>query len=274
MFPPKKILFPVDFSERCASVAPMAETFTRRFQSELTLLHVLPPEALDVPFTPAQAALETFVAHKLAGIETKQVLLHGDPAGEIVRFAQEQNSDLIMMPTHGYGPFRRFLFGSVTAKVLHDARPAVWTDVHAEEIVSHRETSFHCVACALDLSEKSQSAMRWAAQFCAETGARLLLVHAIPLVVYAANEFSYWNWQQELTDAAREQIDCLQRREGTHATVDIVTGAVPYAVRAAAEGAHADLLVIGRSLDDGQAGRLRTHAYPIIQHSPCPAVSV
>lgn len=141
MFPPKKILFPVDFSERCASVAPMAETFTRRFQSELTLLHVLPPEALDVPFTPAQAALETFAAHKLAGIETKQVLLHGDPAGEIVRFAQEQNSNLIMMPTHGYGPFRRFLFGSVTAKVLHDARPPVWTDVHAEEIVSYRDRS-------------------------------------------------------------------------------------------------------------------------------------
>ena len=25
------------------------------------------------------------------------------------------------MPTHGYGPFRRFILGSNTAKVLHDA---------------------------------------------------------------------------------------------------------------------------------------------------------
>ena len=32
-----------------------------------------------------------------------------------------------MMPTHGCGPLRRFLLGSVTAKVLHDVSTAVWT---------------------------------------------------------------------------------------------------------------------------------------------------
>jgi hypothetical protein len=35
--------------------------------------------------------------------------------------------DLIVTPTHGYGLFRRFLFGSATLKVLHDAACPVWT---------------------------------------------------------------------------------------------------------------------------------------------------
>ena len=50
MFPPKKILFPVDFSERCTDAARMAETFTGHFQAELTLLHVVEPLTYnDVP---------------------------------------------------------------------------------------------------------------------------------------------------------------------------------------------------------------------------------
>jgi nucleotide-binding universal stress UspA family protein len=50
MFPPKKILFPVDFSVRCTDAARMAETFTGHFQAELTLLHVVEPLTYnDVP---------------------------------------------------------------------------------------------------------------------------------------------------------------------------------------------------------------------------------
>src|SRR5580658_8672250 len=41
MFPPKRILFPVDFSERSSDAARMVETFAGHFQAEVTLLHVL-----------------------------------------------------------------------------------------------------------------------------------------------------------------------------------------------------------------------------------------
>ena len=43
-----------------------------------------------------------------------------NPPIRIVSYAREHTIDLIMMPTHGYGPFRSLLIGSVTAKVLHD----------------------------------------------------------------------------------------------------------------------------------------------------------
>lgn len=51
----------------------------------------------------------------------KRVLRSGEPAAEIVAYANNHDSDLIIMPTHGYGVFRRRLLGSITAKVLHDS---------------------------------------------------------------------------------------------------------------------------------------------------------
>jgi nucleotide-binding universal stress UspA family protein len=54
-------------------------------------------------------------------VETECVVLQGDPARQFVDFAHSSNTDLIVMPTHGYGQFRQFILGSITAKVLHDA---------------------------------------------------------------------------------------------------------------------------------------------------------
>ena len=60
-------------------------------------------------------------------------MLEGDASEVITKYAAEHGTDLIMMPTHGYGVFRGLLLGSVTAKVLHDAVCPVWTAVHVEE---------------------------------------------------------------------------------------------------------------------------------------------
>jgi nucleotide-binding universal stress UspA family protein len=57
----------------------------------------------------------------------------GDVTGEIVDYAARARADLIAMPSHGAGSFRRMLLGSTTAKVLHDAEIPVWTAPHAPE---------------------------------------------------------------------------------------------------------------------------------------------
>ena len=52
---------------------------------------------------------------------------------KIVEFAHNKDVDLIMMPTHGVSGYRNMLLGSVTVKVLHEAKCPVWTATHAEE---------------------------------------------------------------------------------------------------------------------------------------------
>ncbi|MBV8819297.1 MAG: universal stress protein, partial [Acidobacteriaceae bacterium] len=61
----------------------------------------------------AQRALETFLNVEFTGLRTRQVLLDGDPARQIIEYAHEQSCDLIFMSTHGHGPFRRLLLAQV-----------------------------------------------------------------------------------------------------------------------------------------------------------------
>src|SRR5260370_967020 len=143
-----KILVPVDFADRSAVAVRYAGELALHFHSELILMHVLPPlhseygmqitgsMLVDVYRSRADQAerdLNAFEPEALAGLNARRLLLHGDPASKIVELAQREHVDLIAMPTHGYGPFRRFILGSNTAKVLHDADCPVWTGVHMEE---------------------------------------------------------------------------------------------------------------------------------------------
>ncbi len=148
MVPLSKILLPVDFSERCLGAARYAESLAAHFQAEIGLLHVVEPlrydfgelefagsvanEVMRSRAALARQQLEAFLESELAGARVSRVLLEGDPARRIVEYAHEQQVGLIAMPTHGYGPFRRFILGSVTAKVLHDADCPVLTGVHLE----------------------------------------------------------------------------------------------------------------------------------------------
>ena len=264
MFPPKKILFPVDFSERSVAFAPMVRALADRFSGELTLLHVeSPSREIPEPISACER-LEQFAKRpEFEGLDVRTLILQGNPAEQIVNFAHEQKSDLIVMPTHGYGPVRRFLLGSVTLKVLHDAWCPVWTDAHMEDVTSSQAPpgQFRNIVCAVDLGDQSHPTLHWASQFAEETGARLRVVYAIPR-------------RGVVESQAKERVESLQVSEGTHGEVAIVGGEVAEAVGSAAEEAHADLLVIGRTVDDRLLGRLRTHSYPIIRHSPCPVVSV
>jgi nucleotide-binding universal stress UspA family protein len=86
--------------------------------------------------------------------------------------------DLIMMMTHGHGPFRRLLLGSVLAKVLHDCECPVWTGVHTDEFVAHDPRRLQLILSAVDNPAKDASVVDWAQAFAKETGAEVRTIHA------------------------------------------------------------------------------------------------
>jgi nucleotide-binding universal stress UspA family protein len=53
------------------------------------------------------------------GLETEAKLLAGDPAKEIVAYADSIDADLIVVGSHGYGAISGALIGSVSRGVLH-----------------------------------------------------------------------------------------------------------------------------------------------------------
>jgi nucleotide-binding universal stress UspA family protein len=275
MFQIKKILFPTDFSERALGASHYAGEMAGRFQAELKILNVVGRRE-DVFFAPefggtslleqyenrmldAKKAMKDYLKEEFEQFEVVREVLEGDPAGEIVRYAERNGTDLIMMPSHGYGVFRRYILGSVTAKVLHDAHCPVWTAAHTEHAPPLEKIRYRKVLCAVDLGPLTAKALAWANGFAQEHQAELVVVHAVA-------------WEP-LRAQAEESIDQLLSDERVAARVVVEEGEASKVVDEVAAREEADLLVISRG-SAAETGRLRTNAYAIIRSSPCPVISV
>jgi nucleotide-binding universal stress UspA family protein len=282
-----KILLPVDFSERSALAVRYARELALHFHSELILAHVLPPlhSEFGIEITgsmlvdiyrsrvdQAERELNAFEPEALAGLNVRRLLLHGDPATKIVELTHQEHIDLIAMPTHGYGPFRRFILGSNTAKVLHDADCPVWTGVHIEE--AHPvDAPFRKILCAVDLGPQSARALGWASWLQREFHGHLTLIHAIAARAEPLDEPDL-SWRSGIREIAEEELLRLQRDVGAEADLLLEAGEPARVICSAAARTGAGTLVIGRGSAAGNFGRLRTNSYALIRPSPCPVVSV
>ncbi|HEV3332260.1 MAG TPA: universal stress protein [Bryobacteraceae bacterium] len=275
-----RILAPVEFSERCVGAVRYAKMLAEHFGAELVLLHVLapPPPEMGADACRRRAGqleqqLTEFLADELAGVSVRRVLLEGDPAATIVAYAHEQQAGLILMPTHGFGPFRRFILGSNTAKVLHDADRPVWTGAHMEETPPGPSSTIANILCAVDLGPQSAKALSWAVALQNQFAARLTLLHAT-LAIPAMAKGAEANWNVVVRAAAQKELELLQKQRGATADLLVEAGEPAQVIAAAASRLHADVVVIARGSAAGGFGRLRTNAYAVIRQSPCPVVSV
>ena len=274
-----KILIPIDFSERCLGAARFAIPLAERFHSEITFLHVEPPPENDSEWNAeheehAEKQLRDFLCAAFAHLDVKRIRRVGsDIAGEIVKYAREQQSDLVMMPTHGYGAFRRLLLGSVTAKVLHDTDCPVWTGVHLAQGPPAEWINPTVVLCAVDAAPVNENPLLWASQIASGLDAALLLVHVEPRLESPGEEYYSHEYHRRVLEEAKRKMEQLQGFVSTNAQVFIEAGNIPRAVCAAVKRVEADLLVIGRGGGAGP-GRLGLNAYGIIRESPCPVISV
>jgi len=286
----QRILFPVDFSKQDHEAAPFVKAMAARFRSEVILLHVVgvvpawygatEADSLN-PIADLKSLMEEctqrlcrHLSDELAGLWVKRQVELGDPAKEIEKYARDQKIDLIMMPTHGYGSFRRFLLGSVTAKVLHDTDCPVWTGVHSERLWSQKQYQWHRFLCAVDADPRDAPLLRWAAQFSKEQEAELRVVHVVHAAAPIAAGHESPSLRDFLLDTSRQRLAELQSEAGTNFDIAMRFGKVEYVVRDAALEQEADLVLIGRGLIQGMLGHLRSEAYGIIREAPCPVISI
>ena len=284
-----KIVAPVDFSERSAGALRYAALLACHFHSELVLLHVFTPPPMEFGDTAGPDSvlselyrnrarevaeeLEKFHAGELAGLTVRRVLLEGDTAHRIVEYAHNEHAGLIVMATHGYGPFRRFILGSNTAKVLHDADCPVWTGAHLEQAPPPNAGVPRRILCAVDLGPQSRQTVEWAMGLQTEFAAELTLVHAITPLSDDPEAMAA-EWLERLRHNALAELESLREQTGARADLVVESGEPAQVTGALACLWNADVLVIARGSASGVFGRLRTNAYAIIRQSPCPVISV
>ena len=272
----RKILLPVDFSAPSLAAAKHAAALARQFDSTLVFAHVIPSASFEYAGfegdveTKLRGRLEELAAASSSDRAIEPLVLEGDPAEEIVKLANKKQVDLIVMPTHGYGPFRRFVLGSVTAWVLRHSDCPVLTGAH------WTEQPYRVVCCAVELTGHSEKVLRWAADFAGSCGAGLEVVHAaLPDDLCPhIEEYIEASWQQALLRSARQETEKLVRKVGCRAEVYAGIADASDCITKAVAAAHANLLVVGRSLKEGLRGLFHTNAYELIREAPCPVVSV
>jgi nucleotide-binding universal stress UspA family protein len=282
------ILFPLDFSERSHAAAPFVLSLAQQNHAKVSLLHAIEPappiygamnsvfpDTIDygdiVPILKTRMA--EFASKELPKVDLSSSVEIGDPVSAIVGYAEANGVDLIAMPTHGYGTFRRLLLGSVTAKVLHDAKVAVWTTAHAPE-PSHRAHPMpRHIVVALDLHPHSKRTMELALEMAKGSGDDIEILHIAPE-------------GQTVSAAAEERVDTILNAAASRQEVEVHSekpsgpgevlagGSIAAQVRSLALRKRADLVIIGHGhTHTGIIGRLKAVSYAIVREAPCPVLS-
>jgi len=137
MLPIKKILVPTDFSDSAHHALCYALTFAVEFKAEVVLLHVVETLAVGyasdlfpVPMAEVFQEMSGYARAEIAklaeearakGANVRELVVQGKPSAEIVRVAQEESVDLLVLGTHGKGMLDQALFGSTTERVIRKA---------------------------------------------------------------------------------------------------------------------------------------------------------
>lgn len=139
----RRILYPTDLSEGSANAIPYVADLTRHYDAKLYVVHVVydistisglyvPHMNLDDLFKEVEVgAKEKLEGLSLEGLkghkEVERRILKGVPHEEILRFAEDNSIDLIIIGTYSRRGLNRMIFGNTAEKVVRNSSCPVLT---------------------------------------------------------------------------------------------------------------------------------------------------
>jgi nucleotide-binding universal stress UspA family protein len=132
----KPIMLATDGSPTAGEATKTAIELAKRFDTELLIV-----TAWDIPYSTLgyaavppvgdlmkvgkeqadKVAGEAAAAAKAEGVAVRAFVVRGFPVEEIGAMASKFPPEIIVLGSHGWGPMKRMLFGSVSTGVLHHA---------------------------------------------------------------------------------------------------------------------------------------------------------
>ena len=128
----KKILFPTDLSEESKAIAEHVKLMAEKFGAEISVIYVANVghyySTLEMPaaglvnfetevISTAKTQMKTFVEETFKGMNVDTEVFAGNPADEIIEYAEKNGNDLIIMG-HSRAGLERVLLGSVAHRIV------------------------------------------------------------------------------------------------------------------------------------------------------------
>ncbi len=228
----KKMLVPLDGSELAEIALEYAKEVASKLRLSLVLLHVYSPaEAEQVPARQAYinskvdtVRRELKAAEAGSGPVSEEVTVRGElvegyPAEEILRYAEENSIDFILMSTHGRTGIKLWAMGSVADKILRSSKVPIWL-IRAgapPEIISDRLPTRRMLVL-LDGSELAESVLPHVETLARQRGADLVdiillgVCEPMPVAAYYYSTVPI-DWEDYIVRCKREDEQYLAKIE-------------------------------------------------------------
>jgi nucleotide-binding universal stress UspA family protein len=265
-----QILVTLDGSDLAECALPWSTTLARQLPADLVLLRVVsvPPDITEliedaVPETAALIVEQEAEAREYldrvaarmheAGLSAHTVVRRGPAADVIIEYAAEAQVQQIIMATHGYSGFSRWVHGSVADRVLQSAKVPVLLVCANEKPPGEAEALVACerILVPLDGSAVAEQVLPLTTQVARAFEAEIVLFQ-VP-IVYASGSFTgdwYMPFEGVFETAERDAQAYLRRvaghlqAQGLQVSTAMRMGGVANAIIEYAEANEIDLIAM------------------------------
>jgi len=253
----KKILVPLNGSELAEKALPYAKSIAKLKKSQVILFAVSLTIFVDRRDRLFTSYLEANAKElNTEGIKTTTATSYGDVAEEIVKHANNNKIDLIVMATHGYSKAKQWMFGSVTQKVLYGTEiPVLLIKSKSPEV----SAEFNRILVLVDGSSFSESTFPYVEELTRKTNKEIILLHICepPIVpsyglrpinpTWKKYRDNMWGEMEKLSTTYLNKTMAVLKKKGLKVKSRVVkaqTGEVVKTIMQVSKEENIDLIVI------------------------------
>ena len=299
-----RVVMATDFSPASQGALSYALAIVRRYSSEISLVHALPPEIRTaVPMDPEPRELSRDRLHAEEQMQLLEQALHASGTSCHVLIEKGQvwdvlssviertNPDLLVLGTHGRGTIKKLILGSVAEEVVRVASCPVLT-VGPRAIAPRSDVAtFNSILYATDFSPACTNALPYALLLAQTCHARLILLHMVPAMsvfdigpaAVAPSLYVAEQLQEYRSRNAQESLRKLEELIPPDAKLDsppgyfVETSFLPEGILDTASACGAELIVMGANRT--QAARLAAHlpwavTHAVLCQARCPVLTM
>ncbi len=233
-----RILVPLDGSEFGELALRYAEELAGAFGAELTLLLVCEPAEAKYRHM-SQLYLDKVAAEAKArinaspsGAQVKAVISDGVAATEITDFANKNDTNLVIMVSHGRSGMKSWSIGSTATEVIQRAsQPVLLVRAGAPIARANNEKVLRQILVALDGSEISEATLPYIREFASKLELKVILLRVVPTGehVHTVGGLDYILFPEQLVE--KMKTEAQQYLEATGALFKETKAEVGYEVR-------------------------------------------
>ena len=282
----RTILCATDFSSSSEAALLYAVAIARRYDSQICVAHVIPPDAYQlVPPESFSATLaqtrryaeqkmgELLISGRLRGIPHQVLLGEGELWSMLSQMLTEHEADLVVVGTHGRTGLRKLLLGSVAEEIFRLAPCPVLTVGPRAPREVPTGAELRRILYATDFTPTAERAAAYAISLAQEHRTHLTLLHVVPEATHASPQNTEL-LHRFFVKRLRELVP-MEAELWCDPDFAVEFGSPADGILRVATDRQADLVVLGVRRSANFPGHLPpATAYKVVCQAQCPVLTV